>query len=72
MRCAVMDVVSWFLGISHQLWIDVSVRERESWKKRSVMVLLCDAGLRDVKKSGRGRHQVAARLGDYSGSEWAM
>ena len=26
MRCAVLDVVSWFSGVLQQLWIDVSVR----------------------------------------------
>ena len=26
MRCAILDVVSWFLGVLQQLWIDVSVR----------------------------------------------
>ena len=26
MRCAILDVVSWFPGVLHQLWIDVSVR----------------------------------------------
>ena len=26
MRCAFLDVVSWFLGVLQQLWIDVSVR----------------------------------------------
>ena len=25
-KCAIMDVVSWFLGVLHQLWIDVSLR----------------------------------------------
>ena len=26
MRCAILDVVSWFPGVLQQLWIDVSVR----------------------------------------------
>ena len=26
MRCAILDVVSWFLGVLQQLWMDVSVR----------------------------------------------
>ena len=30
------------------------------------------AGLRDLRKTGRRRHQVAARLGDDSGGEWAV
>ena len=25
-RCAILDVFSWFLGVLQQLWIDVSVR----------------------------------------------
>ena len=25
-RCAILDVVSWFLGVLQQLWIDVSMR----------------------------------------------
>ena len=26
MRCAILDVVSWFPGVLQQLWMDVSVR----------------------------------------------
>ena len=57
MRCAVLDVVSWFPGVLQQLWIDVTVRCRiqnvcvetrsacSCWgcgEKRSVMVRPCD------------------------------
>ena len=79
LRCAVMDVVSWFLAVMQQLWMDVSVRcphaeidnegaskrgggcscwgsaENEAlWYGRAIV------GLRDLWKTGRRGHQVAA------------
>ena len=77
-RCAILDVVSWFPGVLQQLWIDVSVRcpherynesasktrggcsgwgsgENEAlWNGRA------SVGLRDLWKTGRRGHQVAA------------
>ena len=83
MRCAILDVVSWFPGVLQHLWIDASVRcphaERynESASKPGVAAVAgCScrrsgedetlwngraiAGFRDLWKTGRWGHQVAA------------
>ena len=49
MRCAILDVVSWFPGVLQQLWIDVSVRcphaehYNESASKRGVAAVAGEA-----------------------------
>ena len=90
MRCAILDVVSWFPGVlaTKQLWIDVSVRcphaERQQrkcvetrggcsrWRSGEDEALWYGramVGLRDLWKTGRRRHQVAARFGGNGGGE---
>ena len=72
MPCPILDGVSWFPGVLQQLWIDVSVRcpacrtlQRKcvGWRSGENEALcygLAIVGLRDLWKTGRRKHQVAA------------
>ena len=75
MRCAILDVVSWFPSVLQQLWIDVSVRcplqrkcvetrggsgRRRNGENETLWNGRASVGLRDLWKTGRRRHQVAA------------
>ena len=68
MHCTIMDVVSWFHGVLHQLWIDVSVRcphaERyhDSASTREVA-----AGAGETKKTKRYGTAVGALFGESYG-----
>ena len=50
MRCAVLDVVSWFPGVLQQLWMDVTVRCPRTERVRRNQVWLQLLGMRRKTK----------------------
>ena len=62
LRCAIVDVVSWFLGVVQQLWIDVSVRcphaERYSERASKLGVV-----------AGKGEKEKTKR---YGAAVWSL
>ena len=72
MRCAILDVVSWFPGCPGAA-LDRRQRAMPASrtlqrKKRYGMAV----GLRDLWMTGRRGHQVAARFGNYGSGKWAV
>ena len=73
MRCAILDVVSWFPGVPQELWMDVSVRcphaERYNGENEALWNGRASVGLGDLWKTGRRGHQVAEHVAMDAGED---
>ena len=76
MRCAILDVVSWFPGVLQQLWIDVYVRCPHA-ERYNLSASKPGVAVRPLVFETYGRHggegtKLAALFGGHGGGERAV